>query len=165
MIAAEKESNDPNVDFFASFKNQIRNNNLKLARYYHEYGSNQDEIIEGLIEEANDSVNRVLENLQNIIDQFGVSEPTIQKQGKHRIIVELAGIQDSDRARSLLQSTALLEFFLIKSPSVTNEILLQLDEILRKLKNSGYLDLDNESKLFSETYLSMSNLKKKVLTI
>ena len=88
--------------------------------------------------------------MQNRIDQFGVSEPTIQKQGKHRIIVELAGIQDSDRARSLLQSTALLEFFLIKSPSVTNEILLQLDEILRKLKNSGDLELDNESKLFSE---------------
>ena len=150
LIAAEKESNDPNVDFFASFKNQIRNNNLKLARYYHEYGSNQNEIIEGLIEEADDAVNRVLEILQNRIDQFGVSEPTIQKQGKHRIIVELAGIQDSDRARSLLQSTALLEFFLIKSPSVTNEILLQLDEILRKLKNSGDLELDNESKLFSE---------------
>ena len=41
-----------------------------------------------------------LEILQNRIDQFGVSEPTIQKQGKYRILVELAGIQDSDRARA-----------------------------------------------------------------
>ena len=42
----------------------------------------------------------VLEILQNRVDQFGVSEPTIQKQGKHRIVVELAGIKDSERATS-----------------------------------------------------------------
>jgi len=152
LKTAEKESNDPNIDFFTAFKNQINNSNLKLARYYHQFGSSQDEIFKGLMEEADDAINRVLEILQNRIDQFGVSEPTIQKQGKHRIIVELAGIQDSDRARSLLQSTALLEFFLIKNPSVTNEVLLQLDDILRKLKNSGDLEMDNDSELFENDF-------------
>jgi len=152
LKTAEQESNDPNIDFFTAFRNQINNSNLKLARYYHQFGSNQDEIFQGLIEEADDAINRVLEILQNRIDQFGVSEPTIQKQGKHRIIVELAGIQDSDRARSLLQSTALLEFFLIKSPSVTNEVLLQLDDILRKLKNSGDLEIDSDSTLFNNEF-------------
>ena len=152
LKTAEKESNDPNIDFFTAFKNQINNSNLKLARYYHQFGSSQDEIFKGLMEEADDAINRVLEILQNRIDQFGVSEPTIQKQGKHRIIVELAGIQDSDRARSLLQSTALLEFFLIKNPSVTNEVLLQLDDILRKLKNSGDLEMDNDSELFKNDF-------------
>ena len=83
---------------------------LKLSRYYHEYGASLDQIITSLNEEADDAINRVLEILQNRVDQFGVSEPTIQKQGKHRIVVELAGIQDSDRARALLQSTALLNF-------------------------------------------------------
>ena len=85
----------------------------------------------GLMEEADDAINRVLEILQNRVDQFGVSEPTIQKQGKHRIVVELAGIQDSDRARALLQSTALLEFYLVKNVGATNEMLAQLDDILR----------------------------------
>ena len=145
---AEKESNDPNIDFFTAFRDQVNKSNLKLARYYHQFGSNQDEIFEGLTEEADDAINRVLEILQNRIDQFGVSEPTIQKQGKHRIIVELAGIQDSDRARSLLQSTALLEFFLIKSPSVTNEVLLQFDDILRKIKSSSNSELDGNTELF-----------------
>ena len=84
-----------------------------------------------LKEETDDAINRVLEILQNRVDQFGVSEPTIQKQGKHRIVVELAGIQDSERARSLLQSTALLEFYLVKNISVTNEMISQIDKVLK----------------------------------
>ena len=121
-----------NQNFFVIFRDQIRNSDLKIARYFHEYGSNLDDIISSLEEETEDAINRVLEILQNRIDQFGVSEPTIQKQGKYRILVELAGIQDSDRARALLQSTALLEFYLVKNSAVTNEIIIQLDNILKK---------------------------------
>ena len=121
-----------NKNFFVIFRDQITNSDLKIARYFHEYGSNLDDIISSLEEETEDAINRVLEILQNRIDQFGVSEPTIQKQGKYRILVELAGIQDSDRARALLQSTALLEFYLVKNSAVTNEIIIQLDNILKK---------------------------------
>ena len=92
-------------------KNEVINNNIKLSRYYHEYGASLEDIMSALREESDDAINRVLEILQNRVDQFGVSEPTIQKQGKHRIVVELAGIKDSERARALLQSTALLEFY------------------------------------------------------
>ena len=113
------ESRDPEVDFFASFEKNVKSDGIKLSRYYHEYGSSLDDILLSLKEEADDAINRVLEILQNRVDQFGVSEPTIQKQGKHRIVVELAGIQDSERARALLQSTALLEFYLVKNISVT----------------------------------------------
>ena len=122
-----------NQNFFVIFRNQItKNSDEKIARYFHEYGSNLDDIISSLEAETEDAINRVLEILQNRIDQFGVSEPTIQKQGKYRILVELAGIQDSDRARALLQSTALLEFYLVKNSAVTNEIIIQLDDILKK---------------------------------
>ena len=121
-----------NQNFFVIFRDQITNSDLKIARYFHEYGSNLDDIISSLEEETEDAINRVLEILQNRIDQFGVSEPTIQKQGKYRILVELAGIQDSDRARALLQSTALLDFYLVKNSAVTNEIIIQLDNILKK---------------------------------
>ena len=120
------------TEFFTVFRQEIESSKLKPARYYHEYGSSLDEILSGLEEEANDAINRVLEILQNRVDQFGVSEPTIQKQGQHRILVELAGIQDSERARSLLQSTALLEFYLVKNAAVTNEILIQLDDLLKE---------------------------------
>ena len=96
-----------------------------------DYGAKPDDILASLNEQADDAINRVLEILQNRVDQFGVSEPTIQKQGNRRIIVELAGIQDSDRARSLLQSTAQLEFCLVKSPEVTNDILSQIDNLVQ----------------------------------
>ena len=129
---AQKKSANPDVDFFTAFEEAVKTDGIKLSRYYHEYGASLDDIIIALKDEADDAINRVLEILQNRVDQFGVSEPTIQKQGKHRIVVELAGIQDSERARSLLQSTALLEFYLVKNIAVTNEIIAQLDDVLRE---------------------------------
>ena len=130
--SVKKFKADQSLDFFNILRNEIEEKGLKIVRYFHEYGSNLDDIILALEEETEDSINRVLEILQNRIDQFGVSEPTIQKKGKYRILVELAGIQDSDRARSLLQSTALLEFYLVKNSAVTNEIIIQLDNILKR---------------------------------
>ena len=119
-------------DFFTVFANSVSTNGLRLPRYYDvDYGAKPDDILASLNEQADDAINRVLEILQNRVDQFGVSEPTIQKQGNRRIIVELAGIQDSDRARSLLQSTAQLEFCLVKSPEVTNDILSQIDYLVQ----------------------------------
>ena len=129
--SAREQSLSENQDFISVFEQQVKTDGLKLSRYYHEYGASLDEIITSLNGEADDAINRVLEILQNRVDQFGVSEPTIQKQGKHRIVVELAGIQDSERARALLQSTALLEFYLVKNVAVTNEVISQLDNALK----------------------------------
>ncbi|SVB19946.1 uncharacterized protein METZ01_LOCUS172800, partial [marine metagenome] len=134
---AQKKSTNPDVDFFTAFEEDVKTDGIKLSRYYHEYGASLDDIITALKDEADDAINRVLEILQNRVDQFGVSEPTIQKQGKHRIVVELAGIQDSERARALLQSTALLEFYLVKNIAVTNEIIAQLDDVLREKTDSS----------------------------
>ena len=157
---AEEESKNPDVDFFAALENNVKSDGIKLSRYYHEYGSSLDEILLSLKDEADDAINRVLEILQNRVDQFGVSEPTIQKQGKHRIVVELAGIQDSDRARSLLQSTALLEFYLVKNISVTNEMIAQLDNLLKGDKDLTKVELLNkpEEKKSDDEATSVSEL-------
>ena len=142
--SAREQSLSENQDFISVFEQQVKTDGLKLSRYYHEYGASLDEIITSLNGEADDAINRVLEILQNRVDQFGVSEPTIQKQGKHRIVVELAGIQDSERARALLQSTALLEFYLVKNVAVTNEVISQLDNALKG-------DVDLASSIKQET--------------
>ena len=123
---------NPQQEFFSVFTEKISENGLRLPRYYDvDYGAKAEDILNSIREQADDAINRVLEILQNRVDQFGVSEPTIQKQGNRRIIVELAGIQDSERARALLQSTAQLEFFMVKSPEVTNDILSQIDKAVR----------------------------------
>ena len=52
--------------------------------------------------------------LRSRVDELGVAQPILQKQGKDRIIVQLPGLQDSTRAKSILGSTATLEFRLTK---------------------------------------------------
>jgi len=136
----------PEADFFTILTNFSNENNLKLSRYFYEYGSSNEDIITALSEESEDAINRVLEILQNRVDQFGVAEPTIQKQGNQRIIVELAGVQDSDRARSLLESTALLEFFIVKDITTTNELMVKIDQVLKGNKTIANVTESNQTK-------------------
>jgi preprotein translocase subunit SecD len=58
-------------------------------------------------------VDQSLETIRNRIDQFGVSEPVIQRQGVNHILVQLPGIQDPQRAKDIIGKTALLEFKLV----------------------------------------------------
>jgi len=141
-------SASPEADFFNLFSMLIDKKQLKLSRYYYDYGSNTNDITSALKEEAEDAINRVLEILQNRIDQFGVAEPTIQKQGTQRIIVELAGVQNSERARSLLESTALLEFYLVKDVTTTNDLMIKIDQVLKKDKSVASIakELKSENK-------------------
>ncbi len=62
------------------------------------------------------AVDQSLETIRNRIDQFGVSEPVIQRQGATDILVQLPGIQDPDRAKDLIGRTAVLEFKLVRDP-------------------------------------------------
>ena len=58
-------------------------------------------------------VKQGLETIRNRVDQFGVAEPSIQQQGDNRILVQLPGVQDPERAKALIGKTALLEFKLV----------------------------------------------------
>jgi len=57
--------------------------------------------------------NQALETIRNRIDQFGVSEPTIHRQGTNEIVVQLPGVKDPKRAIDLIGKTALLEFKIV----------------------------------------------------
>ena len=56
---------------------------------------------------------QALETIRNRIDQFGVNEPDIRNQGENRILIQLPGIKDTQRAKALIGKTALLEFKLL----------------------------------------------------
>ncbi|MBI4353515.1 MAG: protein translocase subunit SecD [Candidatus Omnitrophica bacterium] len=60
---------------------------------------------------------RAMEIIRNRIDQFGVAEPTIQRQGLDRMVLQLPGITDRERALELIGKTALLEFKLVSDDS------------------------------------------------
>ncbi len=131
LEAAKEKSVNRELDYIGLFLDEAKTRDLKLKRYYSDFGSDDSDIATRLEDEATDAINRALEILQNRIDQFGVSEPTIQKQGNRRIIVELAGIQDPNRARALLESTALLEFVLLKNPEITQDMLVRIDKVVK----------------------------------
>ncbi|MBC7363988.1 MAG: protein translocase subunit SecD [Candidatus Aminicenantes bacterium] len=72
------------------------------------------------------AVIQTLETIRNRVDQFGVAEPIIQRQGSDRIVVELPGIEDPERVKNLIKVTAVLEFKLVKAgPAPDEETLLQ----------------------------------------
>jgi len=56
------------------------------------------------------AIDQALETIRNRIDQYGVSEPSIQKQGDNRILIQLPGVKDPERAIDLIGKTAVLEF-------------------------------------------------------
>lgn len=85
-------------------------------------------------EEAEDAQERALEIIRNRVDQFGVSEPIIQKAGMNRIVVELPGLQDVERAKQLIGRTAQLEFKLLSDQESIRQLFNQIDATLAKAK-------------------------------
>lgn len=81
-------------------------------------------------EEAKDAPERAMEILRNRIDQFGVAEPLVQREGEDRIAIQLPGLTDRERARELLGKTALLEFKLVRTPEETKLAFDRLDAFL-----------------------------------
>jgi len=69
------------------------------------------------------AVEQSLETIRNRVDQFGVSEPEIIPQGKDRILIQLPGVKDPQRAINLIGKTALLEFKLLDEEHSLDEAL------------------------------------------
>jgi SecD/SecF fusion protein len=81
-------------------------------------------------DEKFDVVPRALEVIRNRIDQYGVSEPIIHREGDKRIVVELPGIQDIERAKRLIGSQARLEFKMLESPEDRASVIQRIDNVL-----------------------------------
>jgi protein-export membrane protein SecD len=77
-----------------------------------------------------DVIDRAMEILRNRIDQFGVAEPIIQRQGDNRILVQLPGLLDKERAVKLIGETAQLEFKLVKQAAESRTVLDRLNRAL-----------------------------------
>ncbi len=69
----------------------------------------------------NQAVDQAMETIRNRIDQYGVAEPLIQRQGSDRIVVELPGIDDPERVKELVKVTAVLEWKLVRAGPAADE--------------------------------------------
>lgn len=116
---AEKNLENSQTAFVELFANEFNPEGNELASIFGTrtlrekvQSKNNAEVIKVINSEVNDAIESSFEILRSRIDRFGVTQPNIQKTNvPGRIIVELPGIKDPDRAKKLLQSSAQLEFW------------------------------------------------------
>ncbi len=128
----EQLNDDPTLEFDQVVVQQFADRGVPMARYFGDPRQSDREIVRMLGEQAEEAVNLTLTKLRNRIDEFGVSEPSITRQGARRIVVELPGVQDPTRARNLIGRTALLEFKLVADAEVSARVIQDIDEYLRQ---------------------------------
>ncbi|NIA30188.1 MAG: protein translocase subunit SecD [Actinobacteria bacterium] len=134
--ATQKQTDKSGNDFLDVLQENFRNRNVRLNRYFGRKGETDDDIIKELQKASEDAIDRTIAILRNRVDQFGVSEPSITKQGTRRIVIELAGIQNIQRAKKIIGTTALLEFKLVRDSEMVWSILNDIDRVMR-LKRRG----------------------------
>lgn len=78
-----------------------------------------------------DPIGKAIEIIRNRVDEFGVGEPLIQKAGADRIIVELPGLQDPQRAKDIIGRTAMLEFKIVREAKDYPIVMDRLDKALK----------------------------------
>jgi len=137
MTSVNKEAQTSDENVITLIQRAFESRGIRLSRYYGSLREDNDKILKGLQEETDKAVDRAMEIVRNRVDQYGVSEPAIQKQGSRRIIVELPGVSKEEEVRSLLQGTALLEFKLMKDPDI---IYKTMDAIDKYLAGKGIVD-------------------------
>ncbi len=119
-------------DFVEKFISELENEESEVNPYYDRFKSHKYEYIinknlfnlkfskYGLIEIKNSSLDQALEIVRRRIDEVGTNEPNILKRGNDRILVELPGLDDPMRIKSLLGKTANLSFrFIVKDDEKT----------------------------------------------
>ncbi|MBP1649649.1 MAG: secD, partial [Bacteroidetes bacterium] len=103
---------------------------IRMSRYYGSLRDDNDRIYAFLQDESKKAIDRAMEIVGNRVNQYGVSEPNIQKLGGTRVIVELPGVSNEAEVTALLEGTALLEFKLLKEPEVLNRVMWAIDKHL-----------------------------------
>jgi preprotein translocase subunit SecD len=142
LAVAKSRSGSDKEKYFDEIQSVFKENNVSLNNYFGRAGDSDEKIIDLLDSAARKGIATTLEVLRNRIDQFGIAEPSIQPRGKHRIIVELPGVKDEERATNLVNQAAFLEFKIVAD----NEILQQkINDIDVMLKNKAPIS-ETESK-------------------
>lgn len=97
------------------------------------------------------AVAQSLEIIRNRIDQFGVAEPVIIRQGEDQIVVQLPGVKDPKRALSLIGQTAQLEFKL-----VADDTGIDLRQLIRQVQSAGLWSPDERNSRESRKRLNLA---------
>ncbi len=127
-------SDEPALDLFLENFNEIARPKGKSLISYFDISDirepSEEKIVEQLQDNALSAIDQALEVMRQRIDQYGLTEPNIQKQGNRRILLELPGVEDEAQIRKLLQTTARLEFKLVRNNEQIVKAFYNIDEYL-----------------------------------
>lgn len=137
----ERESKEEYVALFGkAFAELYPNKSLRTFFIANEdmqtkitFNSTNEEVLKVLSTEAKAAIDNSFNIIRTRIDRFGVTQPNIQNLGGGRILVELPGVQDQDRVRDLLQSSAKLEFWETYNNSEVYQVVFEINKALAAL--------------------------------
>ncbi len=160
MTEVRKEAATSEQDLIALLQKGFQSKGVRLSRYYGNVRDNDNDVLKKLLDESDNAVDRAMEIVRNRVDQYGVSEPSIQKQGGKRIIVELPGVTKEAEVRQLLQGTALLEFKLLIDPEIASKVYQSIDKTLagKPLNDSSGADSTSSAAAAKDTSSSDTSL-------
>ncbi|SFN88522.1 SecD/SecF fusion protein [Bizionia echini] len=139
----KNSQNDYVTDFFVAFDKIKGDTKLASPEIFYTRaldgeieGSMTDSEVQPIIErKIDESIVSAFEVLRKRIDEFGVTSPSIQRLGSSgRILVELPGVKDKERAIKLLQSTAQLEFWDVYKRDMFGQFLFDANNLLKELE-------------------------------
>jgi len=124
LDAASARVEDEDISFVDAFVEEFeaRNPEGRLSRYFRNEAagvtrrSDNSDVQTYLSNQVDEAVSSGMEIVRNRVDRYGVTEPSIQEQGSQRIVVELPGVEDTERVRNLLESASQLTFHLMADP-------------------------------------------------
>jgi len=136
MQVAQARADAQDISIIEAFISEFeqRDPEARLSRYFRNTDagitrrSSNAEVAQYLQEQADNAIDRAISIIRDRVDRYGVTEPSIQKQGARRVVVELPGIDEPDRVRNLLKGTARLEFHLMTEPTDLQRSLQQIIE-------------------------------------
>ena len=154
-----------NTDLVATF---FTNKDSDINPYYNQYKSHQFDLIidesefklslskYGLIEIKTSSQDQALEIVRRRVDEVGTNEPNIIKRGNNRILVELPGLDDPMRIKSLLGKTANLTFRFVsqKSNDTFGAEILQFEDGINEAMVSKRIILNGENLLDAQPQMN-----------
>ncbi len=146
LALADERQKNSQEDYVTLFVNAFEelDPNAKLASIFNtlalrdrvNFNTTNAEVLQIIRQETEAAIDNAFNIIRTRIDRFGVAQPNIQQlQTKERILVELPGVKDQNRVRSLLQGTANLEFWETYENSEVYPYMLQANERIKELES------------------------------
>jgi preprotein translocase subunit SecD len=136
LRAADRRAENEDISVVDAFVEEFEAENPdgRLSRYFRNETegitrrSSNGDVAEYLGKQADSAVQNGIQVVRNRVNQYGVTEPSIQRQGDERIVVELPGVSNRERVRDLLESASQLSFHLMANPQQLNESVQRIIE-------------------------------------